>query len=156
MDKTEGSARAHCMVLVLGLALFGPASGLAATTPIYKCVDAHLGLLYTDEPCKDGETLNIRAGEADPAALARLDRARDALDQGAAQRIAAQRRLQDQNAPYLIDDAQVAYGDAPYGYGGTWWTVTPRSHAPRARAHKPLEPRRPAPMQPSHRAALRH
>jgi hypothetical protein len=141
-------------IVVLGLALFGPASGLAATSPIYKCVDAHLGLLYTDEPCKDGEPLNIRAGDADPAAVARLDRARDALDQGAAQRIAAQRRPQYQDTPYAIDDAQVAYGDAPYEYGAALWPVPARSHVPRGRTHKALEPRRSAPMQPSHRAAL--
>jgi hypothetical protein len=67
-------------------------SGWAATTPIYKCFDKNLGLLYTDEPCKDGEQLNIRAGDADAAAVARLERQRDALDQSAAQRMADQRR----------------------------------------------------------------
>jgi hypothetical protein len=51
---------------------------LAAKTPIYKCLDKNLGLLYTDEPCKDGEQLNIRAGDADSAAVARPERQRDA------------------------------------------------------------------------------
>ncbi len=63
------------------------ASGWAATTPIYKCLDRNLGLLYTDEPCRDGEQLDIRAGEADPAAVAWLERQRNALDQSASQRI---------------------------------------------------------------------
>jgi hypothetical protein len=72
---------------VFGLALLASSSG-AATTPIYKCLDKNLGVLYTDEPCKDGEQLNIRAGEADPAAVARLERERDALDRSASQRIA--------------------------------------------------------------------
>jgi hypothetical protein len=64
----------------------------AATTPIYKCLDKNLGLLYTDQPCKEGEQLNIRPGDADPAAVARLERQRDALDQSASQRIADLRR----------------------------------------------------------------
>jgi hypothetical protein len=64
----------------------------AATTPIYKCLDKNLGVLYTDDPCKEGERLNIRPGDADPAAVARLERQRDALDQSASQRIADLRR----------------------------------------------------------------
>jgi hypothetical protein len=51
-------------------------------------LDKNLGVLYTDEPCKEGQQLNVRAGDADPAAVARLERQRDALDQSAAQRIA--------------------------------------------------------------------
>jgi hypothetical protein len=41
-------------------------------------LDKNLGVLYTDEPCKEGEQLNVRAGDADPAAVARLERQRDA------------------------------------------------------------------------------
>jgi hypothetical protein len=67
-------------------------SSWATTTPIYKCLDKNLGLLYTDEPCKDGEPLNIRAGDADPGAVARLERERNALDQSFAQRLADDRR----------------------------------------------------------------
>ena len=74
-----------CLVVVT-------AGSWAATTPIYKCLDKNLGLLYTDEPCKEGEQLNIRPGDADPAAVARLERQRDALDQSASQRIADLRR----------------------------------------------------------------
>ncbi len=77
----RGACLTCCLVMLAG-------SGWAATTPIYKCLDKNLGLLYTDEPCKEGERLNIRAGEADPVAVARLERQRDALDQSAAQRIA--------------------------------------------------------------------
>jgi hypothetical protein len=80
------SAYLTCCLLVL------TASSWAATTPIYKCLDKNLGLLYTDESCKEGEQLDIRAGDADPAALARLERQRDALDQSASQRIADLRR----------------------------------------------------------------
>jgi hypothetical protein len=78
--------RAACLAFGLAGLLVG--NGWAAATPIYKCLDRNLGLLYTDQPCKEGEQLDIRAGDADPAAVARLDRERDALDQSAAQRIA--------------------------------------------------------------------
>jgi hypothetical protein len=80
------SACLTCCLFVLA------AGSWAATTPIYKCLDKNLGLLYTDEPCKEGEQLNIRPGDADPAAVARLERQRDALDQSASQRIADLRR----------------------------------------------------------------
>ena len=80
-----GACFALCLLVLTA------SSGWAATTPIYKCFDKNLGLLYTDEPCKDGEQLNIRAGDADPGAVARLERQRDALDQSAAQRTADQR-----------------------------------------------------------------
>jgi hypothetical protein len=68
------------------------ASSWAATTPIYKCLDKNLAIVYTDEPCKDGERLDLRPGEADAAAVARLERQRDALDQSAYQHAAEQRR----------------------------------------------------------------
>jgi hypothetical protein len=54
---------------MLGLALFASGSSVAAA-PIYKCVDAHLGLLYTDEPC-DGEAMNIRSGRPSAACVRR-------------------------------------------------------------------------------------
>jgi hypothetical protein len=56
-------------------------------------LDRNLGLLYTDLPCKDGEQLDIRAGDADLAAVARLERQLDALDQSASRRIAELRRV---------------------------------------------------------------
>jgi len=57
-----------------------------ADTPIYKCKDAHGGLLYTDTPCKGGERLNLKPGVADPAAILRLERAQAVLDELAAKR----------------------------------------------------------------------
>lgn len=91
-----GACLTCCLLMLTG-------GSWAATTPIYKCFDKNLGLLYTDEPCKEGEQLNIRAGDADPAAVARLERQRDALDQSASQRIADLRRAaaEGQGAPRL-------------------------------------------------------
>jgi hypothetical protein len=88
--KKRSLAGGACLALCL--LVLTASGGWAATAPIYKCFDKNLGLLYTDEPCKDGEQLNIRAGDADPGAVARLERQRDALDQSAAQRMADQRR----------------------------------------------------------------
>ena len=83
-------------------ALIAPAAtlGWAASAPIYKCLDRNLGISYTDIPCKDGERLELRTGDADPAAIARLDREREALDRSIGQRIADERRANLQRRTY--------------------------------------------------------
>src|SRR5439155_10911225 len=87
----------HCPVGSLGvlialgtLGLVAP-SALATTTTIYKCFDRHLSLVYTDSPCKEGERMDIDAGDANPVAVAKLEHARDMLDRAAAERIADER-----------------------------------------------------------------
>jgi len=142
-------------LLLSCVVLFAPHSGSAAT-PIYKCLDKNLGLLYTDQPCKDGELMNIRAGDADPNAVARLERARDALDQRAAQRIADQQRAAEQRdlaALYMggderyAEDSPAAY--TPYDYGVIGGGPGIRPHHPlRARPRKLLVPRHFSPRQP--------
>ena len=76
----------HCPVGSLGalialgtLGLVAP-SALATTTTIYKCFDHHLSLVYTDAPCKEGERMNIDAGDANPVAVAKLEHARDMIE----------------------------------------------------------------------------
>ena len=143
------------LVLGLGLALglLAPNNGSAATTPIYKCFDKNLGLLYTDEPCRDGELMNIRAGDADPAAVARLERARDALDLAASQRIADERRAameRDLAAWYATQGPRGAYEDmaantayALSDYGAAWWMPGfTRARPSHPRPFKPLQSRR--------------
>jgi hypothetical protein len=130
----------------------------AASTPIYKCLDNHLGLVYTDVPCKDGERLDIRAGDADPAAIARLDRALDRLDESAAQRMLDDRRAADARAPaaYVPQEPQddsganqyVGYG---YGYGGYgYWSYPPyvRHHLHRPKPERPHMAHRTVPVTP--------
>jgi hypothetical protein len=92
----------------------------AATKPIYKCLDKNFGLLYTDEPCKEGEQLDIRAGDADPAAVARLERQRDALDQSAAQRIAALNRPAPEGAGLSRLRYELVDEPRPYDYGSAY------------------------------------
>lgn len=137
--------------------LLTSAAGPAMGTAIYKCLDSRLGVMYTDLPCKDGERLDIRAGEADPNAVARLDRIRDQLDQSAAQRIADERRAAAQRAyadqlrqeaedrsPPLYADAYAPYLD--YGYIA-YPPFAPR-HPPRERPRKPERARGFAPSPP--------
>jgi hypothetical protein len=78
-------------MMVAGALVFAP-SALAATAPIYKCVDASLGLIYTDQQCKGGEQIDIHPGDADPAAAARLAKARDDIDRRASARLVEERR----------------------------------------------------------------
>jgi hypothetical protein len=125
---------ACCLVMLTG-------GSWAAATPIYKCFDKHLGVLYTDEPCKEGERLDIRAGDADPAAVARLERQRDALDQSASQRIADLRRAAADGV-----DSRLRYEPlderGPDGYGPAYVSdtgiVSPRFMHHRAMGSGPL------------------
>ena len=107
-----GVTRSACLALCLVVLLVG--HGWAATTPIYKCLDKNLGLLYTDQPCKEGEQLDVRAGDPDPAAIARLDRERDALDQSAAQRIA------DDSRYAFLAGREMGMGYGPPDEGGPY------------------------------------
>ena len=147
-----------CALIAVGVGLaVAPASAADAT--IYKCLDNHLGLVYTDLPCKDGEKLDIRAGDADPAAVARLERLRDQLDQSTAQRIVDERRATERSALVnrirredeegrSIAEPVAVY--PPFDYGYTYLPFLPdaRTRPPRARANKSFEPPRFAPHPP--------
>ena len=150
---------AACVLTAAGSIVVAVAPATAADTAIYKCFDNHLGLVYTDLPCKDGEKLDIRAGDADPAAVARLERLRDQLDQSTAQRIVDERRAAERNAMVnrirsegedgrSIAEPMAVY--PPFDYGYTYLPFLPdaRTHPPRARAHKSFEPPRFAPHPP--------
>ena len=90
VELSRGWLRSAAWLSVGALACAGVDAD-AGTSTIYKCFDRNLGVLYTDQPCK-GEQLEIRAGDADPSAVAALERERDALSRSMAQRIADQRR----------------------------------------------------------------
>ena len=79
-------------ILTFALVALVSAPGFAANTTIYKCFDRHLSLVYTDLPCREGERMDVDAGEADPIAVARLEHARDMLDRAAAERLSDERR----------------------------------------------------------------
>ena len=142
MTRKSGSILA-ALVGALCVATFAVPVGAvwAANSVVYRCLDAHLGVVYTDLPCKDGQAFDTRAGEADPVAVARLDRVRDALDQSAAQRIIDDRRLAGQkelaaqsrrDAPYERSDEDTV-ADGGYGYGFAGYAPVrdrPRRHRP--------------------------
>src|SRR6266545_3678273 len=150
---------AACVLAAAGTVVLTVAPASAADTAIYKCFDSHLGLVYTDLPCKDGEKLDIRAGDADAAAVARLERVRDQLDQSAAQRIVDERRAAERGAlanrlrreaedERSVAEPMAAYAPFDYGYGYVPFLPVARMHPPRARAHKLLELPRFAPAPP--------
>jgi hypothetical protein len=145
--KHRSSTLGSALRATLALALIGAIApnAVAAASPIYKCFDKSLSVVYTDLPCRDGEVVDIRAGNADPAAIARLERERDALDRSSAQRITDLRRAQLERsfstANYGPDYGAYApgydgetYADAglylPYGYGYGYGLL---SGAPRGR-----------------------
>jgi hypothetical protein len=149
---------AACALTALSSVVLAVAPANAADTAIYRCLDNHLGLVYTDLPCKDGEKLDIRAGDADPAAVARLERLRDQLDQSTAQRIVDERRAAERSAlanrlreaeeERSVAEPAAAYAPFDYGYAYVPFLPDARTHPPRARTHKSFEPRRFAPRPP--------
>ncbi len=125
------------VLLVTCIAVLATANAFAASTTVFKCFDRDLGVLYTDEPCK-GEQMNIRVTDPDPAAIAELQRERDALARSTAQRVADSRRALRDNAytaPYFYpaQEDTGAYADAsaylPYGYTMPPYAQPRRSHA---------------------------
>lgn len=110
--------RAAIAALAIGAAL--PAS--AAVTTVYKCFDRNLGVLYTDQPCR-GEQLDIDAGHADPAAVAELQREREALSRAMAQRIADNRRATPEAPAYVMVPPAASpeiYYPAGWGYAAPY------------------------------------
>jgi hypothetical protein len=118
----------------------------ADTTTVYRCLDAHLNVVYTDEKCKDGQALEIRTGTPDAAAVARLDREREALDRSAderlkAERLAAAQRFVPIPVPsepdgYPGDGAYYTYPVAGYGYGPPLNRRPPSRHPPSHHEHR--------------------
>jgi hypothetical protein len=93
--------------------LLAAAPAGAAVTSVYKCFDKNLGVVYTDQPCR-GEHLAIETGTVNQAAVAELQREREAVARAAAERIADMRRLPERDY-----NSQFVYGGGPMGgYAG--------------------------------------
>jgi hypothetical protein len=167
MDMTakpmQGRGKPAGAIIALGALILATGAADAATAPIYKCLGNNLGLVYTDQPCKDGEQLDIRAGDADPAAVARLERARDQFDRSAAARIADERRAAaqrdlatlarrqgdaDRSAAYAADYSAAF---SPHDYALLWYPAfrpmhpvhPPRQRPPRSAAPRGFAPNPP-------------
>ena len=148
--------RARASIVLCGL-FFVAGVAWSANAPIYKCFDRNLGLLYTDLPCKDGEKLDLRPGDADPASVARLERQLDQLDQSAALRIIDERRAAAQrDLAYGMRDETIYgpvapdYSDSSLAYTYPLLAYPPRAHPRPRRPHPPpmAEPRHIAPSPP--------
>jgi hypothetical protein len=155
----HGRSKLTAMMIAAGALVLAIGAADAATASIYKCLGANLVVIYTDQPCKGGEQLDIRAGDADPAAVAQLQRARDQLDWSAAVRIAEERRAaaqrdlaalarrerdEDRSAEYDPDDAPSPYALLWYPAFGSMHPPHPqRAHPPRTAAPRSFAPNPP-------------
>ena len=86
----------------------------AGGSTVYRCHGADGAIEYRDYPCKGGAVVDMKPGEADPAAIARLQRAQAEFDRALARRRMledADRRAEDAARarevppPYLLPDA---------------------------------------------------
>ena len=117
--------RAHLRVALAAVAVAAASPAMSAVTTVYKCFDRNLNVVYTDQPCR-GEQLDIEAGRADPAAIAELQREREALSRAVAQRIADNRRLPaaNPNPDYLAGGFPQAMDSEVY-YPAGWGSYAP-------------------------------
>jgi len=157
MDMTAKSlpkrSKSAAAILAATALLLAAGSAGAATAPVYKCLGKDLGLIYTDQPCKGGEQVDIHPGDVDPAAVARLQSARDMLDRGAAARVAEEQRAAAQkelaavaqrqrDADRIAAEADYA-ASAPYDQYLSWYPGTGQVHP-----HHPPHPHPPHPAAP--------
>lgn len=142
----RGHSKLTAMMIAAGALVLATGAADAATALIYKCLGANLVVIYSDQPCNGGEQLDIRAGEADPAAVAQLQRARDQLDWSAAMRIAEERRMAGQRDLAALarrerdEDRSAEYdpADGPSPYALLWYPAFGSVHPPHPqRAHPP-------------------
>jgi len=151
--SNDAAQLAQRSLLALLTSMIAVATAQAASTPIYKCFDKKLALVYTDLPCKDGERLDLRAGDADPVAVARLDRERDLLSAAAAQRLSDERRaalernLADRSRGAVMVEPNAPDASADYGYSYPVLAYTPKAR-PRQHVRRNAEQQRFAPPPP--------
>jgi hypothetical protein len=99
----------------------------AADMPVYKCRQANGAIAYQDYPCKGGSVVDIKPDAADPAAIARLERAQSEFNRSAAARAELalrqeelglrRRELEASRAPYDAG-APAPYSGYYSGYTG--------------------------------------
>lgn len=128
-------------LLALGACMFAGAAD-AASTLVYKCFDRNFNVLYTDQPCP-GEQIEIRAGEPDAAAVAALQKERDALAKSIEQRIADSRkpRAVVVQESYVLPPATGAYAANDVWYPG-YFAYPPRQPPRRGRDDAARDERR--------------
>ena len=124
-SKRAAGFAGYCAAAV-GVLLWAATGASWGATAIYKCFDRKSDVVYTDQPCKDGAPIDIQAGDADPVAVARLERVRDAFEQSASERIRDMRMIDAQrnlSAPWYSGPGPAGYAmnsPSDYDYGGIW------------------------------------
>jgi hypothetical protein len=146
-------------VVATVLSLFIVGNAAAKSVSVNKCVGPDRQVLYTDQPCKGAERLEVEAGNANPAATATLARYQDALDQGTAQLLAREARDRSGSGaltliappvsqPFQYDSANPS---DPYYVDGFPWGASPpflAKQRPRYVRPRVVEPRRFLPVPP--------
>jgi hypothetical protein len=131
--------RAHLRIAICAVVTGAATPAMSAVTTVYKCFDRSLNVVYTDQPCR-GEQLDIEAGRADPAALAELQREREALSRAVAQRIADNRRPPVPNPDYVFGGFPPPIEPEVY-YPAGWGSYAPygpySAERGRGRGHSP-------------------
>jgi hypothetical protein len=132
----------------------------AAVTTVYKCFDARLNVVYTDQPCR-GEQLDIELGTVDHARVAELAREREAVSRAIAQRIAENNRAAAARAyapPVYAGPPPGYYGGDEVYYPAGWGYVGPTYGDRRGgrgdHARPPSRNNRPPPSVPASRGDL--
>lgn len=127
---TTRHAASMCMFSIV-VAAYASTAGAA----VYKCTEPGGQVLYSDIPCKGGAVVDVRAGEADPGAIDRLERERvefernmslrRAADEAAAiRREALNAQLREAEAAQRM--AEAAANSAPQYYVPAFGFVAPR------------------------------
>jgi hypothetical protein len=106
----------------MALVGFVSSHGHAAQATVYKCFDAKLNVVYTDQPCR-GERLDIELGSVDHARVEELAREREAVSRAIAQRIAEGHRAQlaREYAPPVVYAGPPAVGNEAYFPAWGWF-----------------------------------
>jgi hypothetical protein len=106
-----GQAFLGAALASLGVIAHGQDSGAST---VYRCHGVGGAIEYRDYPCKGGAVVDMKPGEADPAAIARLQRSQAEFDRALARRRMledADRRAEEAARarevppPYLLPDA---------------------------------------------------
>jgi hypothetical protein len=146
-------SRAWRVALALTLGMAAPL-GVHADATIYRCTGTGGHVTFTDEPCADGVRVDVRAGQGDPAAIARLRQEQEAFDRRDAQRRAALRDIElrrlevearrFQEADWRLGPMPAAEPGCAYCGGFAWyvpWALP--ANPPRPPLAKPRPPVQP-------------
>ena len=101
-----------CAAIVLATGVPGSAA-IAADMPVYKCKQANGAVAYQDYPCKGGTVVDIKPDTADPAAIARFERAQSEFNRSAAARAELALRQEELD----VRRREIEASRAPYDAG---------------------------------------